>query len=70
MQRNIMATSSLKLGTNKKSALFLGRQSSNFSTTDRVQPRPGKGGRPVMLIGATTRPTPVQSSELLRNSEA
>lgn len=65
-----MATSSLKLGMNKKSALLLGRQSSDFSTTDRAQARPRKGGRPVMPVGATTRPTPVQSSVLLRNSEA
>lgn len=59
-----MAMLRIKLDINKKSALLLGRQCSGFSTTDRAQARPGKGRRPVMPFGATTRPTPVQSSDL------
>lgn len=56
-----MAMLSVKLVMNKKSALLLGRQSSGFSTKDRAQTKPGKGGRPVIPFGAPTRPTPGQS---------
>lgn len=60
-----MATLNLKLGMAKKSALLLAAISA-----PRTEAGPGKGERPVMPFGATTRPTPVQSSELPRNSEA